>query len=138
MNIITKTPREAAGGSLSLTGGLLERKCDRCSRSDGGQMYGTSLSYAGAPNDKWSYRIAGGYYNSDAYSRPTGQIPVIPDPRIPNPNCTVSTVNGVQVPSGPNCVGGGFYPIDGTGAPGTAFENDGTSQPKIDVRVDQE
>jgi len=138
VNIITKTPREAAGGSLSLTGGLLERKCDRCSRKDGGQMYGANLTYAAAPNDTWSYRIAGGYYNSDAYSRPTGQIPVIPDPRIPNPNCTVNTVNGVQVGTGPNCVGGGFYPIDGTGAPGTAFENDGSSQPKVDVRVDQD
>jgi outer membrane receptor protein involved in Fe transport len=139
VNIITKTPREAAGGSLSLTGGLLDRECDSCSQDDSGQSYGASLSYAGAPNDTWSYRIAGGYYNSDAFSRPTGQIPVIPDPRLDNPVCQVTTrPDGVQVGSGPNCVGGGFYPIDGTGAPGTAFQNGGTSQPKVDVRVDQE
>ena len=138
VNIITRTPREAPGGSFTLTGGLFDRKCDRCSKKDSGQMYGTSLTYAGAPNDKWSYRIAGGYYNSDAYSRPTGQIPVIADPRVPNPICNVTTVNGVQSGKGANCVGGGFYPIDGTGAPGTAFQNDGTSQPKIDVRVDQD
>jgi outer membrane receptor protein involved in Fe transport len=139
VNIITKTPREAAGGSVSLTGGLLERKCDNCSQDDSGQSYGASLSYADAPNSTWSYRIAGGYYNSDAFSRPTGQIPVIPDPRLDNPVCQVTTrPDGVQVGSGPNCVGGGFYPIDGSGAPGTAFQNGGTSQPKVDVRVDQE
>jgi outer membrane receptor protein involved in Fe transport len=149
VNIITKTPREAAGGSFALSGGLFDRECENCSQDDGGSSYGTSLSYAGAPNDTWSYRIAGGYFNSDPYSRPTGQIPVVPDPRIDNPTCQVVTVPappGLPVPPGTpiqsgvgaNCVGGGFYPTDGTGAPGTAFENSGTSQPKVDLRVDQD
>lgn len=132
VNIITKTPRENAGGSFSLTGGLFDRDCDNCSQEDSGQLYGTSLSYARAPNDTWSYRIAGGYFNSDPYSRPTGSIPVIADPRVDNPVCNVAT--GV----GANCLGGAPYPADGSGAFGTAFENSGTSQPKVDLRVDQD
>ena len=35
-------------------------------------------------------------------------------------------------------VGGGTYPADAEGALGTAFKNQGTSQPKFDARVDQE
>ena len=132
VNIITKTPREAAGGSFALSGGLLERECDNCSQKDSGQSYGASVSYAGAPNDSWSYRIAGGYFNSDAYSRPAGRIPVIADPRVDNPVCNLATGAGA------NCLGGAPYPADGSGAFGTAFENSGTSQPKVDLRVDQD
>ena len=143
VNIITKSPREAAGTSVSVTGGLFNR--DEGSREDdgSGQAAGVSLSINRAPNDKISYKIAGGYYYSDPYSRPVGQIPVIPDPRVENPVCVVTsgtTPGGLpgQIGTGPNCVGGAFYPIDGPGAPGTAFTNNGTSQPKFDARLDQE
>jgi outer membrane receptor for ferrienterochelin and colicins len=143
VNIITKTPREAAGTSVSVTGGLFDR--DGGSREDdgSGKAGGASISLNRAPNDRISFKLAGGYYYSDPYSRPVGQIPVIPDPRLDNPVCTVTTGTtsaGIpgQIGTGPNCVGGSFYPIDGTGAPGTAFENNGTSQPKIDARLDQE
>jgi outer membrane receptor protein involved in Fe transport len=68
-----------------------------------------------------------------------GQVPVIPDPRIPNPDCRVTTLpNGTQVGTGLNCLGGTFYPVDTVGAPGQSFENTGTSQPKVDGRLDQE
>ena len=143
VNIITKSPREAAGTSVSVTGGLFDR--DGGSREDdgSGKAGGASISLNRAPNDRISFKLAGGYYYSDPYSRPVGQIPVIPDPRLHNPVCAVTT--GVtpagipgQIGTGPNCVGGSFYPIDGTGAPGTAFENNGTSQPKVDARLDQE
>jgi outer membrane receptor protein involved in Fe transport len=143
VNIITKSPREAAGTSVSVTGGLFDR--DGGSREDdgSGKAGGASISLNRAPNDRISFKLAGGYYYSDPYSRPVGQIPVIPDPRLDNPVCTVTTgitAAGIpgQVGTGPNCVGGSFYPIDGAGAPGTAFENNGTSQPKFDLRLDQE
>jgi len=143
VNIITKTPRESVGTTVSVTGGMFDR--DGGSREDdgSGNAAGASLSISRAPNDRISYKIAGGYSYSDPYSRPVGQIPVIPDPRVANPVCTVTTgltpagIPG-QIGTGPNCVGGSFYPIDGTGAPGTAFENNGTSQPKVDARLDQE
>lgn len=143
VNIITKTPREAVGTNVSVTGGFFDR--DGGSReSDGsGKAGGASISINRAPNDKISFKLAGGYYYSDPYSRPVGQIPVIPDPRVSNPVCAITTgitPQGIpgQIGTGPNCVGGGFYPLDGSGAPGTAFENNGTSQPKVDARLDQE
>ena len=75
-----------------------------------------------APNDRVSYRVSAGYFTSDAFARPTGRIPVIDDPRQPG-----------------QTVGGAFYPLDSAAAAfGTGFANRGTSQPKFDVRVDQE
>ena len=35
-------------------------------------------------------------------------------------------------------MGGGAYPIDGAGAVGSSYPNAGTSQPRFDVRIDQE
>ena len=66
-------------------------------------------------------RISAGYFNSDPLPRPVGQIPLIQDPRNP-----AATIGGAQ------------YPVDASGAPGTSFQNAGTSQPKFDARVDQE
>jgi outer membrane receptor protein involved in Fe transport len=126
VNILTKTPREQPGFTLGATGGLLERECDRCSQTGTGTSYGANLTYAAAPNDTWSYKIAGGYYSSDPLSRPTGQIPVATDPRDP---------------TGRTTIGGGFYPGDaspGAGQFGTRFQNTGTSQPRVTLRVDQE
>jgi outer membrane receptor for ferrienterochelin and colicins len=143
VNIITKSPREAAGTSVSATGGLFNRDGGSREADGSGNGYGASVSFNRAPNDRFSYKIAAGYFHSDPYSRPVGQIPVIPDPRVANPVCTVTTgitAAGIpgQIGTGPNCVGGAFYPVDGSGAPGTAFQNNGTSQPKVDLRLDQE
>ena len=140
VNIITKTPREAVGTNVTLQGGGFSRDAGSRAEEGGGSAYGASLSLARAPSDKISFRLSGGYYNSDPYSRPVGQIPVIPDPRLSNPVCTVTTrPDGTQVGTGPNCLGGGFYPTDQAGgAPGQSFENQGTSQPKFDARLDQE
>src|SRR5262249_47355987 len=68
-----------------------------------GSIFGANATFADAPNRVWSYRVSAGYFNSDAFSRPTGRIPVIQDPR--NPSATV---------------GGAAYPQDGTGPTGTA------------------
>jgi hypothetical protein len=76
---------------------------------------------AEAPNARWAYRLSAGYFNSDPLPRPTGQIPIVTDPRDPAAR-----------------VGGARYPADAGGPIGTSFENAGTSQPKFDVRVDQD
>jgi outer membrane receptor protein involved in Fe transport len=65
--------------------------------------------------------VTAGYFASAAFPRPTGQIPLITDPRDSKAT-----------------VGGAFYPADGTGAFGTAFTNRGANEPKFDARVDQE
>jgi iron complex outermembrane receptor protein len=124
VNIVTKSPREAAGRtSVIMNAGWFDRDVGSTVGRGAGAMYGANVSTSQAVNDRWSYRLSAGYFNSDPYPRPTGQIPVVTDPRDP---------------SGRTTVGGAFYPSDGPGAFGTAFVNRGTSQPKFDARVDQE
>lgn len=117
VNIITKSPREAVGEnkgvtSVAMTGGIIDRDAGDTIDDGSGYTFGANASVSQAPSDTISYRISAGYFNSDALPRPTGQIPRIPDPRQPG-----------------QMVGGATYP---------PFENQGTSQPKFDARLDQE
>lgn len=121
INIITKPPRESVGSTLTLTSGWTDRSRGSTADRRGGSLFGANATVTRAPTDRLAYRISAGYFASDAYARPTGQIPVIVDPR-----------------AGGQTVGGGFYPLDGAGPFGAAFANRGTRQPKFDVRVDQE
>jgi outer membrane receptor protein involved in Fe transport len=125
VNIISKTPRDAEGFALNLNAGLFNRS--EGSRSEDGNGYtgGGNFSYAKAPSDKLSYRLSAGYFYSDPFSRPTGVIG----------GCTPG-VRCVPHPLDPTIkTGGGVYPADNTTS---GFENNGTSQPKVDLRVDQE
>ena len=88
VNLITKKPREITGTSLQLGAGEL------------GTSFG-SVTHAGA-GDKVSYKLSGGYYEQDAYDRPTGLIQGSPAPGTPYPD----------------------------------FQNQGTEQPKAEIRVD--
>jgi outer membrane receptor protein involved in Fe transport len=121
VNIITKPPRQSVGTTASITFGGFSRDAGSGLGKGMGKMYGANATYSGAPNDKWSYRVSAGYFNSDPFARPAGAIPVIQDPRDPT-----------------RTVGGASYPPDQRGAGGTSFENSGTSQPKFSARVDQE
>jgi outer membrane receptor protein involved in Fe transport len=123
VNIITKSPRESKGGEATITGGFLGRDAGSSIGKGVGGLFGANASFADAPNATWSYRVSGGYFRSDAFPRPSGAIPLIPDPRDPTGRATV---------------GGATYPADGPGTFGTAFTNRGASQPKFDARVDQE
>jgi outer membrane receptor protein involved in Fe transport len=123
VNIITKTPRENQGLNLTLTGGTFSRDAGSTVGEGSGENYGVSGGYAGAPNDMWSYKISGGYFHSDPFPRPTGQIPLTTHPLDPNLH-----------------VGGATYPADHdpSSRGERAFKNTSTSQPKVDVRVDQD
>jgi outer membrane receptor protein involved in Fe transport len=121
VNVITKSPREATGTSASISAGGFSRDAGSTKGKGMGGIFGANATVAEALNSKWSYRFSAGYFHSDPFPRPTGQIPVIQDPRDPTAT-----------------VGGATYPADATGTPGTAFENSGTNQPKFDARVDQE
>jgi len=130
--IITKSPRELAKdgtGSLTLGGGLLNRDVGSRADDGSGNAFSAQAFFAQSPNDQWSYKLSAAYIQSDAFSRPTGKVPVIADPRIPGAVC--NTENGVG-----QCIGGASYPPDGDGI--GAFENEGTEQPKFDARVDRE
>jgi outer membrane receptor protein involved in Fe transport len=124
VNIITKSPRETAGRTnVTFNAGYFDRNVGSTVGKGAGNTFGANVTTSQVANDRWSYRVSAGYFNSDPYPRPIGQIPVIADPRDP---------------SGKTTVGGGRYPADSTGPLGSAFENSGTSQPKFDARVDQE
>lgn len=124
VNIITKSPRETPGAThVTFNAGFFDRDAGSTKGKGVGAMYGANVSTSQVPNDRWSYRISAGYFNSDPYPRPVGQIPIVTDPRDP---------------TGKTTVGGAPYPADTTGALGTAFQNSGTSQPKFDARIDQE
>jgi outer membrane receptor protein involved in Fe transport len=118
VNIITKTPRETAhhdgtfNGSLKLTGGTFDRNAGTLAGQGAGTTYGASASISQAPNEHWSYRLSGGYFNSDPLSRPAGVVPVVKNPLD--------------------------HTITDGGATYLSFKNQGTSQPKFDARVDQE
>jgi outer membrane receptor protein involved in Fe transport len=120
VNVITKTPREAEGFNLNLSAGLFNR--DGGSREDDGSgyQYGGNFSIARAPSEKTSFRLSAGYFNSDPYSRPQGVVPFTTHPLD-------SSVRN----------GGGIFPGDSS-APGNNFENEGTSQPKVDLRIDRD
>ena len=124
VNIITKSPREAPGlTSVTFGGGFFNRDFGSTEGDGVGGLLSTNVSTSQVANSRWSYRLSGGYYGSAAYARPIGRVPLIADPRDP---------------SGATMVGGATYPADATGALGSAYRNQGTSQPKFDARVDQE
>jgi len=121
VNIITKTPREAPSTEVALSGGLFSRGAGSTAGQGVGTMFGANATVANVIDDRWAYRVSAGYFNSEAFPRPVGQIPRIVDPRDPGA-----------------MVGGAAYPADRTGPVGTSFQNRGTSQPKFDLRFDQE
>ncbi|HEV7498483.1 MAG TPA: TonB-dependent receptor, partial [Vicinamibacteria bacterium] len=132
INIITKTPRENPGTSLTLTGGGFGRDAGSTRGDNPGGEWGGSITHSGVANDVWSYRLSAGYFKSDAFPRPTGFVPGI---------ITGATCQKVPHPFDPTLLTGcGLYPPDrAAAAPGdAAFQNQGTSQPKFDARVDQE
>ena len=92
INLITKSPREMQGTSVTLGAG------------DFGTLYG-NMTHAGA-NERYGYKVSGGYYEQDPFDRPTGVIP------------------------------GSVGPTNPLGTPYPFFQNEGTSQPKASVRFD--
>ena len=121
VNIVTRPPRQSVGTTVTMSGGWIDRDAGSTVGQGAGTLFGTNATVTRAPTDRLAYRISAGYFGSDAFPRPSGRIPVIDDPRAPGAT-----------------VGGAYYPLDGPGAFGGAFANRGTSQPKFDVRVDQE
>lgn len=99
VNVITKSPRELQGTSVTVGTGLIDREIDG-NGADGGSLVYFSATHAQAINARWAFKLSGGGYSQDAMARPTGIIP---------------------------------------GSPGTAypaFTNTGTTQPKLDGRLD--
>ncbi len=132
VNVITKSPRENEGFGVTLTGGLFNRDGGSREADGEGAQYGGSFSYANAIDDTWSYKLSAGYFNSDPFSRPVGTIALDCHPYGIEP---CRNAAGGALPGG-FPVGGAPYPTETAG--GGNFVNNGTSQPKFDLRFDQE
>ena len=120
VNIITKSPRETPGLQVIVSGGTFDRDVDGGEELDTGTTFGTNIRYAQAVNETWAYKISAGYFTQDAFARPVGSIPVCL-PGVEEDGCA-----GINALTG--------------GAPYSrvAYDNQGTSQPKFDFRLDQE
>jgi iron complex outermembrane receptor protein len=73
VNIITKSPRELNGTSIAMGIGNFDREVDGNGAESGGMWYINGY-HARAINDRWSYKVSGGFFASDAYARPLGTI----------------------------------------------------------------
>jgi outer membrane receptor protein involved in Fe transport len=99
VNVITKSPRELQGTSVTIGAGAFGRDTEGADNGTGALFY-VNGSHAQVVNDRWAYKFSAGVYTQDPLARPTGAIP------------------------------------NGTGTEYPAFSNQGTVQPKVDVRAD--
>jgi iron complex outermembrane receptor protein len=83
INVITKSPREIQGTSVTFGLGAIERTVGSNSPGDGSLVY-FSGTHAAAINDRWSFKLAGGGYSQDPLPRPTGIIPGSPNTTYPS------------------------------------------------------
>ena len=111
VNMVTRAPRSSQGLEFAVIGGLISRSSEA---GGTGAMGSLNIRWADAPTDKLAYRLSAGVYYSDPLERPTGMIPEILTPIDP-----------------PVPVGGGSYDD-------VFYDNNGTLQPKFDLRIDQE
>jgi outer membrane receptor protein involved in Fe transport len=74
VNVITKSPRENPGTSVTLGGGVLNREVDDNGASSGSLFYLRGL-HSQVINDRWAYKFSAGTYSSDAFARPVGLVP---------------------------------------------------------------
>ena len=111
VNMVTRAPRTSQGLEFAVIGGALSRSTEA---GGTGAMGSVNVRWADAPTDTLAYRISAGAYYSDPLQRPAGMIPEVPTPVAPEV-----------------IVGGGSYED-------LPYDNNGTLQPKFDLRIDQE
>lgn len=75
INFISKTPRELDGNNVTISAGGFNRETTSGGDEGAGSLFSVNATHARAVNDRWSYKISGGGYTSDAFPRPTGAIP---------------------------------------------------------------
>ena len=89
INVITKSPREMVGTTLTMGAGTFDRKGGLvdpalgASDSAGGLFY-VNATHAMVINDQWAIKGSAGYYYSDALARPSGTLPG--QPNVPYPS----------------------------------------------------
>jgi outer membrane receptor protein involved in Fe transport len=77
INVITKTPRENPGTTVTAGVGNFPREVFGHA-AKAGWLYYVNGSHAQAINDRWAYRVSAGGLRQDPFPRPTGVIPGSP------------------------------------------------------------
>ena len=121
VNIITKPPRRSPGSNVVMNLGRFNRDEGSRAADGAGTNYGVSTTLSRAATERLAYRVSMGYFASDPLSRPAGVLPLVAHPLVPEGKP----------------VGGGTLPADAEGEAGE-FKNRGTTQPRFDLRVDQD
>lgn len=75
VNFISRSPRELAGDSLTIGFGAFDRSVEGDEDAGMGTMMSVYGTHARAANDRWAYKVSAGYFGSDAFARPIGEIP---------------------------------------------------------------
>ena len=76
VHVITRAPRDAAGTTLTMSGGWIDRDAGSTAGHGAGTLFGANATLSRAPSDRLAYRVSAGYFQSDAFPRPTGRVPV--------------------------------------------------------------
>jgi outer membrane receptor protein involved in Fe transport len=74
VNVITKTPREMQGTSVSIRFGQFNRSRTG-ERFEGGGLLSVSATHAAATSDRFSYKVSAGLRTQEPFLRPTGNVP---------------------------------------------------------------
>ena len=74
VNVITKTPREMQGTSVSIRFGQFDRS-QTGGAFDGGGLFAISAMHAEAPSDRFAYKVSAGVLTQESFLRPTGTVP---------------------------------------------------------------
>ena len=82
INVLTKSPREIQGTSVTFGIGNFDRSVND-NDADGGMLVYFSGTHAQAINDRWAFKVSGGGYSQDPLPRPTGVIPGSPGTTYP-------------------------------------------------------
>jgi iron complex outermembrane receptor protein len=83
INVLTKSPREIQGTSVTFGIGNFDRSVNDSDADDGGMLVYFSGTHAQAINDRWAFKLSGGGYSQDPLPRPTGVIPGSPGTMYP-------------------------------------------------------
>jgi len=85
VNVITKSPRELVGTSVTLgVGGFDRDVVDDDAHPGSGSLFYVRGTHA-AVKDRWAYKLSAGTYVSDAFARPVGNVPNGLTPPTPYP-----------------------------------------------------
>ena len=75
VNVITKSPRELQGTSVTHGRGRRSAARSPAATQDDGTLFYVNGSHAQVVNDRWAYKVSAGVYTQDPLARPTGAMP---------------------------------------------------------------